>query len=67
MSDQLALLAIYHGTETAFHVFHSGHLDLGMRKQVSFPILEISVLFRIEQRKSNRWFIVVIFRPVLNL
>ena len=57
MSDQLAQLAVCHGIETAFHVLNSCRVDLDLREQVSFPILETSVLFRIEKRKSkgNLW------------
>ena len=53
MSDQLSQLAVCHGTETAFHVLSSSRLDLDLRKQVSFPLLETSVLFRIEKRNSK--------------
>ena len=60
-------MAACFGTETAFHVFQSDLLDPDLRKKLSFPMLEISVLFSIEKRKSNRWFIVVIFRLVFNL
>ena len=60
-------MAVCFGTETAFHVFQSDLLDPDLRKKLSFPMLEISVLFSIEKRKSNRWFIVVIFRLVFNL
>lgn len=67
MFDPLVQLVICHGTETAFHVFHSDLLDPELRKKVSFPILEISVLFKIEQRKSNRWIIIAIFRQMINL
>lgn len=52
MFDPLARLVICHGTETAFHVFHSDLLDPELRKKVSFPILEISVLFKIESREK---------------